>query len=57
MCIRDRNTLRADLPRPVPILMAYWTAQVGADGQVQFRPDIYGHDARLLKALEASNRI
>lgn len=51
------NTLRADLPQPVPILMAYWTAQVGADGQVQFRPDIYGHDARLLKALEASNRI
>ncbi|SER29284.1 Murein L,D-transpeptidase YcbB/YkuD [Pseudomonas cuatrocienegasensis] len=51
------RTLRANLPRPVPILMAYWTAQVGADGQVQFRPDIYGHDARLLKALEASNRI
>jgi len=51
------RTLRADLPRPVPILMAYWTAQVGADGQVQFRPDIYGHDARLLKALDASNRI
>ncbi|TBU92721.1 L,D-transpeptidase family protein [Phytopseudomonas dryadis] len=51
------RTLRADLPRPVPILMAYWTAQVGGDGQLQFRPDIYGHDARLLKALEASNRI
>ena len=51
------QTLRADLPRPIPILMAYWTAQVGGDGQLQFRPDIYGHDARLLEALNKSNRI
>lgn len=51
------RTLRANLPRPIPILMAYWTAQIGGDGQLQFRPDIYGHDARLLKALNASNRV
>lgn len=51
------KTLRANLPRPIPILMAYWTTQVGGDEQLQFRPDIYGHDARLLKALNASNRV
>lgn len=51
------QTLQANLPRPVPILMAYWTAQVGNDGQLQFRPDIYAHDARLLKALNQSNQL
>jgi murein L,D-transpeptidase YcbB/YkuD len=51
------QTRRVDLPRPVPILMAYWTAQVSPDGRLQFRPDIYAQDARLLKALNRSNQI
>jgi murein L,D-transpeptidase YcbB/YkuD len=50
------RTLRADLPKPVPILMAYWTAQVSDDGQLQFRPDLYGHDARILAALNAAGK-
>ncbi|WP_287029500.1 L,D-transpeptidase family protein [Pseudomonas sp. UBA6310] len=50
------RTLRADLPKPVPILMAYWTAQVGDDGQLQFRPDMYGYDARVLAALNAAGK-
>lgn len=49
------RTLRADLPKPVPVLMAYWTAQVGDDGQLQFRPDMYGYDARVLAALNAAS--
>lgn len=40
------------LARPVPIMVLYGTAWVGADGSVQFRPDIYGRDARLAAALE-----
>ncbi|WNW14079.1 L,D-transpeptidase family protein [Pseudomonas sp. DTU_2021_1001937_2_SI_NGA_ILE_001] len=51
------ETKRVNLPRPIPIVMAYWTVQMGGDGQLQFRPDIYGHDARLLKALNQANRI
>ncbi len=39
------------LMHPVPVLMLYWTADMDDGGQVRFRPDIYRHDGRLLKAL------
>jgi murein L,D-transpeptidase YcbB/YkuD len=32
------------LERPVPVYIAYFTAWVGDDGRVQFRPDVYRHD-------------
>lgn len=38
----------------VPVLLAYWTAWVEADGTLQFRRDIYGRDARWLAALDAT---
>lgn len=39
------------LSRPMPILMAYWTAEVDADNRLRFRPDVYGLDAALHRAL------
>jgi murein L,D-transpeptidase YcbB/YkuD len=40
------------LPAPVPILLAYWTVDVGDDGRVAYKPDVYGRDAELLGALD-----
>ncbi|KRF01859.1 peptidoglycan-binding protein [Frateuria sp. Soil773] len=40
------------LPRPVPVLLAYWTVDLREDGRLGFRPDIYGRDAPVLRALD-----
>ncbi len=43
------------LSAPVPILMTYWTAQVGNDGHVQYAPDIYSRDSALLAGLDRAH--
>ncbi|MGZ8541199.1 MAG: L,D-transpeptidase family protein, partial [Chitinophagaceae bacterium] len=39
------------LKESVPVLIAYYTAWVDEEGQLNFREDIYGHDARLTKKM------
>lgn len=39
------------LERPLPILIVYWTASVGATGQLRFARDVYGRDAAVVRAL------
>lgn len=46
----ETRTLR--LPRPVPVLLIYWTADRDDDGSIVFKPDPYGRDARELAALD-----
>lgn len=46
------RTRNLHLRTPVPILIAYWTAEVGADGALRWRPDSYGHDAAIAAALD-----
>lgn len=41
------------LPKPLPVLLLYWTVDPTFDGGAHFYPDIYGRDASLLKALDA----
>lgn len=43
---------RVDLTKSVPVHLAYFTAFVDEAGKLQRRPDIYGHNAVLTKALE-----
>lgn len=45
------NTRQVNLPQALPVLLAYWTVEVDADGRLRFRPDSYGHDARIARAL------
>lgn len=47
------ETTRVDLPKPMPVLLTYWTAWV-EDDVVQFREDPYERDAAVLKALDAN---
>ena len=39
------------LKKPVPVLITYYTAWVDEEGQLNFREDIYGHDAQLTKKM------
>jgi murein L,D-transpeptidase YcbB/YkuD len=45
------KTRRVNLPRPWPVLMLYWTAELDAAGRVRFLPDVYDRDPALLAAL------
>ncbi len=45
------KTTRVDLPKPMPVLLTYWTAWV-EDGEVHFREDPYERDERILQALD-----
>jgi murein L,D-transpeptidase YcbB/YkuD len=49
--VAENRTRSFHLARPVPILLAYWTADADADGNVRFRPDIYRSDERVAWAL------
>ncbi|MDB5980622.1 MAG: murein L,D-transpeptidase [Pseudomonas sp.] len=39
------------LPVKVPVLLAYWTVDLSNDGRVTFKPDVYGYDSTVLRAL------
>jgi murein L,D-transpeptidase YcbB/YkuD len=45
------KTQRVNLPRPWPVLMLYWTAELDAAGRIRFLPDVYDRDPALLAAL------
>ena len=40
------------LPEPLPVLLLYWTAEAGSDGDAHFYTDVYERDARVAKALD-----
>ena len=42
-------------PVAIAVYFSYWTAVPDADGDVQFFPDVYGRDARLLALLRRSS--
>jgi len=55
--IDDGKTKTVTIAKPVPVLLAYWTAWVGRDGTLQFRDDVYGRDAKVAHGLTEPFRI
>ena len=49
--MQGRSSQRVDLARPLPVMIYYTTAVVRPGGIVAFYGDVYGHDARLERAL------
>lgn len=49
--LESGKTTRVDLPNPMPVMLTYWTAWV-ENGEVHFREDTYGRDAKILAALD-----
>jgi murein L,D-transpeptidase YcbB/YkuD len=50
------RTTHVTLRRPIRVILYYSTAAVTEDGTIHFAEDIYGHDARLDRALGAVHR-
>lgn len=50
--IATGKTLEMRLDKPMPLLVAYWTVDVDADGRPAFKPDLYARDAALIAALD-----
>jgi murein L,D-transpeptidase YcbB/YkuD len=50
--IAEGKTRTVRLPKPWPVLIMYWTAELDGNGDVRFLPDRYQHDAALLRALD-----
>jgi murein L,D-transpeptidase YcbB/YkuD len=51
--IATGETKRITLEKPLPVLLLYWTAATDEAGRVTFRPDIYGRDPAVIRALNA----
>jgi murein L,D-transpeptidase YcbB/YkuD len=49
--IDSRTTRTVFLPRPVPILLLYWTVSFDEAGRIGFKKDIYERDRAVLEAL------
>jgi len=54
--IATRNTQTVPVRRTVPVMLLYFTASAGADGELQFRPDLYNRDGPIVRALAAPFR-
>lgn len=50
--MKSPKTERVILKKPIPVLFFYTTSFIDQDDNLEFYPDIYGHDAVLLGALQ-----
>ncbi len=50
--LRTGKETKVDLVRPIPVHIVYRTAFTTARGEIEFRRDVYGRDARIFAALQ-----
>ncbi|MEB0047822.1 MULTISPECIES: L,D-transpeptidase family protein [unclassified Pseudomonas] len=55
--LANGRTENIRLPVKVPVLLAYWTVDLGSNGRVAFKPDVYGYDIPVLKALNVPSKV
>jgi murein L,D-transpeptidase YcbB/YkuD len=53
----SRRTRSVFLEQPIPVLLLYWTAEVGSDGRIHFYEDVYERDGPVLEALNSVYRV
>jgi murein L,D-transpeptidase YcbB/YkuD len=51
--IESQETKTVHLAEPLPILLLYWTADIGPNGEHHFYKDVYERDQKILAALNA----
>jgi len=49
--IDSLQTINVSLPKPITVLLFYWTATVDDEGHILFRPDIYQRDPAVSRGL------
>lgn len=47
-----KTTQNVTLPTAIPVLLAYWTVDIGENGKLAYKPDVYQRDSALLAALD-----
>ncbi len=52
--LSTRRETQVELEEHIPVHLVYRTAFTQAKGRTQFRPDVYGRDARIWEALESA---
>jgi len=55
--IAGRKTRSVFLSQPLPVLLLYWTAEIGEDGQIHFYNDVYERDQKILTALDSPYQV
>ena len=55
--VASKKTTRVNLDNPITVMLLYWTAEVGDDGTVHFRKDVYNRDAPIIKGLDEPFRV
>jgi len=51
--IESAETRKVSLPRPVTVILLYWTVEADDNGDVVFKQDIYDRDASILAGLNS----